>query len=172
MTKIQVRRGTAAQWTSANPTLAAGEWGFETDTGKFKIGTSTATQWTSLGYAASGANSPFSGVLTFGSKLSAFQTGTETSVTTFNGTTATTVDLPATVDVDIDGNAETASRLAETVKINGTNFDGSVDVVVGGAVLGKAAPVASSSTFTNIYVSASIDGPPTSPNNGYVWISW
>jgi hypothetical protein len=37
-TKIQVRRGTAAQWTAANPTLDSGEIGFETDTGKFKIG--------------------------------------------------------------------------------------------------------------------------------------
>lgn len=40
-TKIQVRRDTAANWTSTNPTLAAGEIGFETDTGKFKIGTGT-----------------------------------------------------------------------------------------------------------------------------------
>jgi hypothetical protein len=37
-TKIQVRRGTAAQWTAANPTLDAGEIGLETDTGKVKIG--------------------------------------------------------------------------------------------------------------------------------------
>ena len=38
VTQIQVRRGTASQWTSANPTLAAGEWGLETDTLKTKIG--------------------------------------------------------------------------------------------------------------------------------------
>jgi hypothetical protein len=47
---IQVRRDTAANWTSTNPTLAAGEMGFETDTGKFKIGTGS-TAWTSLLYA-------------------------------------------------------------------------------------------------------------------------
>ena len=34
VTQIQVRRGTASQWTSTDPTLASGEWGFETDTGK------------------------------------------------------------------------------------------------------------------------------------------
>jgi hypothetical protein len=50
VTQIQVRRGTASQWTSANPTLAAGEWGFETDTLKTKIGDG-ATAWTSLAYA-------------------------------------------------------------------------------------------------------------------------
>ena len=32
--QIKLRRDTAANWTSANPTLAAGELGFETDTGR------------------------------------------------------------------------------------------------------------------------------------------
>ena len=50
-TKLQVRRDTAANWTTANATLAAGEIGFETDTQKFKIGTGS-TAWTSLGYQA------------------------------------------------------------------------------------------------------------------------
>ena len=54
-TQIQARRGTAATWTSTNPTLAAGEMGFETDTGKFKIGTGSAA-WTALGYAGGGQN--------------------------------------------------------------------------------------------------------------------
>jgi hypothetical protein len=49
VTQIQVRRGTAAQWTSANPTLAAGEMGFETDTLRMKIGNGS-TAWTSLSY--------------------------------------------------------------------------------------------------------------------------
>ena len=35
---IQLRSDTAANWVSVNPTLAVGEIGFETDTGKFKIG--------------------------------------------------------------------------------------------------------------------------------------
>lgn len=35
---IQLRRGTAAEWTAANPTLAVGEIGIETDTDQFKIG--------------------------------------------------------------------------------------------------------------------------------------
>jgi hypothetical protein len=49
VTQIQIRRGTASQWTSANPTLAAGEWGFETDTNKGKIGNGS-TAWNSLSY--------------------------------------------------------------------------------------------------------------------------
>ena len=53
VTQIQVRRGTAAQWTSANPTLASGEWGYETDTGKVKIGDGT-TAWNSEPYIGAG----------------------------------------------------------------------------------------------------------------------
>ncbi len=47
--RIQTRRDTAANWTSANPTLAVGEMGYETDTDKFKMGDGT-TAWTSLTY--------------------------------------------------------------------------------------------------------------------------
>jgi hypothetical protein len=47
--QVRFRRGTAAAWTAANPILAAGELGFETDTGLSKLGDGT-TAWTSLPY--------------------------------------------------------------------------------------------------------------------------
>jgi hypothetical protein len=47
--QFQLRRGTASEWTSANPTLAVGEMGVETSTNRFKIGTGT-TPWNTLGY--------------------------------------------------------------------------------------------------------------------------
>ncbi len=46
-TTIRVRRGTAAQWTAANPILALGEPGYETDTGILKIGDGV-TAWADL----------------------------------------------------------------------------------------------------------------------------
>jgi hypothetical protein len=50
---MQQRRGTAAQWISTHngdgPILNAGEIGFETDTGKFKIGDGT-NHWVDLDY--------------------------------------------------------------------------------------------------------------------------
>jgi Major tropism determinant N-terminal domain len=49
--RIQFRRGTAAEWAAANPTLAAGELGYESDTGQFKIGNGSAN-WASLSYGA------------------------------------------------------------------------------------------------------------------------
>jgi hypothetical protein len=79
VTAIQIRRGTAAQWTSANPTLAAGEQGFETDTGKFKIGTGS-TAWTSLSYAAG--------------------TGTVTSITAGTGLSGGTITTSGTIAID------------------------------------------------------------------------
>lgn len=51
MTTIKLRRGTAAEWTTANPILAAGEMGIETDTRKFKFGDGT-TPWNTLAYAS------------------------------------------------------------------------------------------------------------------------
>ena len=51
--RMQQRRGTAAQWISLNdgdgPILGAGEIGFESDTGKFKIGDGT-NHWVDLAY--------------------------------------------------------------------------------------------------------------------------
>jgi len=41
--RIQLRRDTAANWTSSNPVLRAGELGIETDTLKFKIGNGSST---------------------------------------------------------------------------------------------------------------------------------
>jgi hypothetical protein len=85
VTQIQVRRGTAAEWTSTNPTLASGEWGFETDTGKTKIGNGS-TAWTSLGYVGAGTVTS----ITAGTGLSG---GTITSSGTIAIDTATTADL-------------------------------------------------------------------------------
>ena len=48
-TQIQLRRGTAAEWTASNPTLAEGEMGIELDSGNFKIGNGL-DQWDDLAY--------------------------------------------------------------------------------------------------------------------------
>jgi hypothetical protein len=102
ITQIQVRRDLAANWTSVNPTLAAGEIGYETDTGKFKIGTgSLAWNSASLLYA------------TDGSKL----TGTIAASTATTATTTT-------------GNAGTATKLATSRSINTVAFDGTQDITI------------------------------------------
>lgn len=90
ITQIQVRRDTAATWTSTNPTLAAGEIGFETDTGKFKIGTGS-TAWVSLLYATdasdiTGTTLPASITSASGLSLSGSQIGSGTVSGQYGGT--------------------------------------------------------------------------------------
>ena len=46
---IQIRRGTASEWADANPILNDGEWGFEADNNRVKIGNG-ATAWNDLDY--------------------------------------------------------------------------------------------------------------------------
>jgi hypothetical protein len=54
MTIIQHKRGISTNWTSSNPTLAVGEIGYETNTGKFKIGDG-ASAWSALPYFSTSA---------------------------------------------------------------------------------------------------------------------
>ena len=96
VTQIQVRRGTASQWTSTNPTLASGEWGFESDTGKAKIGNGS-TAWSSLSY--------FGGSGTVTSIIAG--TGLTGGTITSSGTIAIDTTVTATVNATI--NAQTAS---------------------------------------------------------------
>jgi collagen type VII alpha len=60
MTTIQHKRGTAANWTSSNPVLEAAEIGYETDTGKFKIGDGVNV-WSALPYFQTGGSSGATG---------------------------------------------------------------------------------------------------------------
>lgn len=48
-TRIQLRRDTEANWTSANPTLSSGELAYSTDVNKIKIGNGSSS-WSSLSY--------------------------------------------------------------------------------------------------------------------------
>ena len=47
--KIRIASETAADWTTSDPTLEAGRFGYESDTGKLKVGDGV-TAWTSLAY--------------------------------------------------------------------------------------------------------------------------
>ena len=71
---IQIRRDTASDWTSANPTLAQGELALETDTLKLKAGDGT-TAWTSLAYYTLGT-AGFLATSTIGSIVQAFDADT------------------------------------------------------------------------------------------------
>jgi hypothetical protein len=112
---IQLRRDTAANWTSTNPTLAAGEMGFETDTGKLKIGTGS-TVWTSLLYVTDASPR---GVMALATSQTNYTLTTSLTATTGMSVTFTavanrrykityyepeaqTADIPIQVNTEID----------------------------------------------------------------------
>ena len=88
---MQQRRGTASQWTSANPVLNAGELGWESDTNKFKIGDGT-NHWADLDYFAD-TNSTV--VPTFGTSI-VFEGATADSYETTLQVTDPTADRTIT----------------------------------------------------------------------------
>jgi hypothetical protein len=102
--QIQIRNGTAAQWTAANPTLAAGEVGIESDTKKQKFGDGT-TAWNSLGYAGSTGT-----VSSVGMSVPAFLSVTGSPVTS-SGTLAVTLSGTA-LPVANGGTGQTTTTAA------------------------------------------------------------
>ena len=100
---MQQRRGTAAQWTAANPVLAAGEIGFETDTSKFKMGNGSST-WSNLTYFANAT------------ELAAIVDGAPAALNTLNELAEALGDNPAVL-TDIATNLST--HATDTTLIHG-----------------------------------------------------
>jgi hypothetical protein len=119
-TRMQQRRGTASQWTSANPVLNAGEMGWESDTNKFKIGDGT-NHWADLDYFSdinSTVNPAFGSSITFeGATANDFETTlaitdpTADRTITFPDSTGT-VATQEYVDSAVSGAEVTQSALA------------------------------------------------------------
>jgi len=137
---IQIRRDTAANWTSANPTLAQGELGLETDTSKIKAGDGS-TAWTSLGYlidtggyaAYSDATANFTGTLQNG--------GSNVVVDTDIGSTVQGYDANTTTSTNTQ--TLTNKTVRDTVyALSGTAFD-----ATNGAVQTKT--LSANTTFTD-----------------------
>ena len=105
---IQIRRDTAANWTSVNPVLAQGELGIETDTLKIKAGNGT-TVWNSLGYLIDTGG--------YGTVTSVGLVGGSTGLTTTGGpiTTSGNITLTGTLAVANGGTALTALGTAGQV---------------------------------------------------------
>jgi hypothetical protein len=140
-TQIQTRRGTAATWTSTNPTLAAGEFGYESDTGKFKIGNGS-TAWASLAYTAAATAVTYLFNATSGQ-------------TTFSGTDANGLTLAYTVGAEqVYLNGVLQVRGSDYTASNGTSI-----VLASGALTSDVLNVIaySAMTVTDTYTQAQAD---------------
>ena len=153
--QIQMRRDTAANWTSAGPTLAAGEWGLETDTLKFKIGDGT-TAWASLAYS-----SLPSGVLPLSGGA---MTGAITTNSTFDGVDVATRDaiLTSTTTTAAAALPKAGGAMTGAITTNST-FDG-VDIATRDAILSSttttadAALPATGGTLAGVTLSGAVVG--------------
>jgi hypothetical protein len=117
-TRMQQRRGTASQWTTANPILNPGEIGWESDTNKFKIGDGT-NHWADLDYfidANSTVNPSFGSSITFeGATANDF----ETTLAVTDPTADRTITLP-----NVTGTVITTGNLSDITDIG--VFTGSI----------------------------------------------
>ena len=84
-TVLQLRRGTATEWPTANPVLAQGELGYETDTNQYKVGDGTST-WSALSYGGIAGPSQTEVLESYGD-------GSDGNVTISSGTTVLTRDM-------------------------------------------------------------------------------
>lgn len=120
-TRMQQRRGTAAQWLSTNsgngPILSPGEIGFESDTNKFKIGDGV-NHWVNLDYfidASSTVNPSFGTSIVFeGATADSF----ETTLAVEDPTADRTLTLP-------DETGIVATQDYVDTAVSGVTFDGS-----------------------------------------------
>ena len=107
--RIQLRRDTAANWTSVNPVLAQGEIGVEIDTLKFKIGTGLLP-WGTLSYASgvgatgSSGTQGNTGNTGAGNTGATGQTGIQGATGPGAGSTGATGAVGATGQTGIQGN--------------------------------------------------------------------
>jgi hypothetical protein len=142
-TRMQQRRGTAAQWISTNsgngPILNAGEIGFETDTNKFKIGDGT-NHWINLDYfidASSTVNPAFGSSITFeGATANDFETTlaitdpTADRTITFPDASGTVVLADGSGNVTVSGDLTVSGT---TTTINSTTINATTGIVFEGA---------------------------------------
>jgi hypothetical protein len=137
-TRMQQRRGTAAQWTSANPVLNAGEIGWESDTNKFKIGDGT-NHWANIDYfidANSTVNPSFGTSIVFeGATADSYETTLQVTdptadrTITFPDATGTVVLADGSGNVTVSGNLTVSGT---TTTINSTTINATTGIIFEG----------------------------------------
>ena len=111
-TKIQIRRGLAATWTSSNPVLSSGEIGFETDTYKLKIGNGSST-WTALNYFSDIISASSSLVSYIDQRVSSVIDGAPDLLNTLNELAAALGDNPDVLSTFITSSTASSTYLTQ-----------------------------------------------------------
>ena len=150
------RRGTASAWTSANPTLNAGEPGFETDTGYLKVGNGSSV-WTALTYVVGAATTAVKGIVQLTDSTSS--------------TSTTTAATPNSVKTAYDTAAAKPSLSTATPQAVGTAAAGSGSAASkDDHVHAVVSPTATGSTGARLITVSTSD--PSGGADGDVWVKY
>ena len=168
---IQLRSDTAANWASVNPILAVGETGFETDTGKLKVGIGS-TDWNSLIYVTDASD--LAGVIP-----SARISGSYTGITGVGALTAGTWNASVVAGqyggtgvantgktITLGGNLTTSGAFTTTLTV-GANT--SLTLPSSGTVIstGNLSSITSTGTLTGLTLSGTVTLPNSVNNQIY-----
>ena len=149
---IKPRRDTAANWASVNPTLAAGEIGYDSTNKQFKIGTGS-TAWTSLPFstespdgAQAKADTAESDAISSAASDATTKVSTHAGLSTTHGVSGSIVgtsDTQTLTNKTIDGNSNTLTVLnaqtTATASANNSTIvlrDGSANTAINQITLG------------------------------------
>ena len=172
--QIQLRRGTLLDWSNANPVLANGEVGVETDTSRFKIGNGIAN-WSSLNYysamvtgssyqiTSSWSINSVSSSYSLSSSYSDFANSSSYSLTSSFSTTSSYIDLAQTASYITLAQsasyvtlAQTSSYLTPQNSYNVTNLTAS-NISASGRIIANSftGSLLGTSSYSNNSISAS-----------------
>lgn len=145
--QIQLRRGTASEWATQNPTLAEGEMGLEKDTGNFKVGTGTLA-WNNLPYSSGTAGPP--GLSPIFSR--------QGTLTTMTGTQRLYVERSGTISVARAsvGTPSTGSAVLVDINKNGTTIL-SAPISIAAAAYTATGTISVSNVVSGDYLTVDID---------------
>ena len=150
---IQLRRDTAANWTSANPRLLQGEQGYETDTGKMKIGDGS-TAWTGLDYFVDSSAYATSSDIT--SAVSTKANTADLATVATSGSYNDLSDQP-TVPADVSDLTDATSLLG------GGGGGGSFDAVASGTLSDGSTVVVNSDGTVSVVAEEGVTAGPGTP---------
>jgi hypothetical protein len=151
--KMQQRRGLASEWTAVanSVVLSSGEFGLETDTGKFKIGDGSSL-WSELSYVLDDS---------FNAAVYAKLSGTQS----ISGSTTLAASAANTIPLLVDGATSQSAKLQSWrvagVELGSVSSSGLLTVpnaVVSGTVTINGAVVDNNHAVTKAYVDANTTG--------------
>lgn len=152
---------TAAQWSSSNPVLLAGEVGYESDTGKSKVGDGVK-KWSELGYTGTDKVDKVSGK---GLSTNDYSTaeknklaGIAAGANNYTHPSTHPASMITGLPTSLPANGGTANKVANKLTAGSKTYDGSAAVTITAADLGAITSIPVEYVTETEYATASKGG--------------